>query len=375
MYRFSFDAQHISNSRFSVETYMNYRQTLTTAGNPSSSTQNALNIYNLALRYDTKSGFNIAVGRRINPKVTSLGAVDGVQMEKYFGNFYLGAIGGFRPDFTSYGFNKNLLEFGSYAGFKSERQNYLSQTTVGMMEQRNLGNIDRRYAFFQYSSTIGSKLNLYSSIEADLYDGLETGYISTFRLTNLFASVSYRISRAIDLYASYDTRKQILYYETMKTEIEKLLENDWARQGVRLRMNVRPVKFLNFSLSYSKRFQSNDQNSSDNYNGMINLSKLPWMGGGISINYNKNISSYQGIQVFSVRHYRTLVKDHIDSELYYRVANYSYSREDLSNQQTYYGGSIYIRFVKKISFSVLAEMGTQQNNHYYRVNGRISKNF
>lgn len=251
-----------------------------------------------------------------------------------------------------------------------------SQTTLGLMEQDNNGNVDRRYSYFQHSSTIGQKLTLFSSFELDLYNKVNADSMGPVRLTNLYVSVGYQLAKWIDLNVSYDSRKQIIYYETLKTEIERILDNDEARQGIRYRLNLRPVKFINIGANYSRRFQSNDLNVSDNINAYFNWSKVPGLGGMLFINYNDNKSSYLESKIFSFRHSRTIIKDRLDADIYYRIANYTYSSRELVTNQKYYGAGLSYRVAKKMTLSVLGELSTLSSEEdNYRVNARISKNF
>ncbi len=256
--RFSLNADHISDGKFSIESYIAYRNELATPENFNGRTS-IFNIYNLNGTFDATPSLSISLGRKINSKASTFGANDGLQVEKYFGNFYLGGVGGFRPDFEDYGFNSDLLQYGGYIGIESDTKDFYSTTTLGAMEQTNVGNTDRRYLFFQHSSTISSNLNLFSSMEMDIFGnaGNET------RLTNLYLSARYRFSRAANVMISYDSRKRIVYYETFQNDIERILAEDLARQGIRVRLNVRPVKVIWAGVSYSSRFQNNDQNKSE----------------------------------------------------------------------------------------------------------------
>ena len=258
MYRLSFSAPHINNSKLSMETYMNYRQTFIPKDSLSIRPKDVFNIYSLALQYDVSSSMSIVIGRKINPKVSSIGAVDGLQIEKSFGNFYTGILAGFRPDMMDYSFNPHLVQYGAFVGLKSDTQALFSQTTVGLLEQNSNGSIDRRYAYFQHSSSIGGKVNIFSSVELDLYNQVNGDSVGKPRWTNIYVSAAYRINRKIDFSVAYNSRKQIVYYETLKTEIERILDDDIARQGIRFNVNLRPFKYISIGGSYSKRFQSDD---------------------------------------------------------------------------------------------------------------------
>lgn len=374
MYRLSLNAPRINNSKFSFDTYINYRQTFISTDSGTQKGKDAFNIYDLAIRYDANSTMSFVLGRKINAKVSSIGAIDGLQAEKSFGNFYAGILAGFRPDIIDYTFNSDLFQYGGYIGVTTDNKVY-SFTTLGFLEQRNNGAIDRRYTYFQHSSTIGEKLNIFSSFELDLYNEVDGKSVRNPGLTNFFVSAGYRLTRNVDIHVSYDSRKRILYYETLKTEIERMLDDDIARQGIRVQVNVRPYKYVNVGVSYSKRFQYNDLNKSDNINGYFSLSKLPGIGGRLFINYNRNTSNYMRSNIFSFRHSRSLIEMKLDASVYFRMANYNYLAQEIKNDQQYYGADLSYNITKKMVFTILGEMATTTNEDNYRINARIMKRF
>ncbi|MEZ4794811.1 MAG: hypothetical protein R2773_04940 [Flavobacteriaceae bacterium] len=369
MGRFSMDAQHLNNSKFSIQTYLNYRNI--TAGPDYGGRTSILNVYNLNTRFDATPSLSVTAGRAINPKASSLGANDGVYVEKYFGDFYVGAIGGFRPDFEDYGFNSDLLQYGAYVGYETEGENGSSQTTLGALEQTNSGNTDRRFIYLQHYSTI-DQLSLFGSMELDIFgfNGNET------RLTNLYLSARYRFSRAVNLMISYDARKRIYYYETFQTDIEQLLDDDLARQGIRIRLNVRPTKILWLGASYSSRFQSDNQNQSNNLYGYASLTKIPGIGGRIYASYNRNESNYLTSNVASISHSREFFKNKLYTEIYFRSAQYTYENSLIGKyQQNYYGLNLSYRISRTWQLSVLGEYATLDEEQSYRFYTRLIKRF
>ncbi len=380
MSRFSLDAKHINNSKFSFESYGTFRKNIYTGDSNSFQKNDKFNIYNFALQYDANPTLSLTVGRKINPKISSIGAIDGLQAEKYIGKNYVGVIAGFRPDIFDYGFNSDLFEYGVYFGRKTDYKNFYSQTTLGFIEQQNNSETDRRYAYFQHSSTILKKLYLFSSLELDVYDKVNTIESNTIRLTNLYTSARYRFSKQFDLTLSYDARKRILYYETFQTEIERLLDDDITRQGVRLRINVRPQQNINAGASYSKRFQSDNENKSDNIYVYLGLSNLPGIGGRVSVNYNVNSSNYLESNVLSLRHSRTFFKNKLNADFYYRYVNYTYlnSNTALSNgtlTQSYYGTNLSLNISRGLLFSVSGEFSNSPLENNYRIYTRLIKRF
>ena len=175
---------------------------------------------------------------------------------------------------------------------------------------------------------------------------------------------------------SYDSRKRILYYETFQTEIERLLNDDEARQGFRARINVKPLKNVYTGVSFSKRFQSNIQNKSDNINGYIRLSKIPRLGGRLSLNYNQNTSNYLESKVISISHSRNLFRNRLYADFYFRNVDYNYFNNNTNTTQNYFGINLSLNISRNLRFSIFGELSTSahlENN--YRINTAIVKRF
>ena len=378
MSRFSLYANHINNSKYSIETYINYRQNIISGESSSSQRNNYLRVFNLALKYDVDSTLSITVGRKINYKLSSLGAIDGLQAEKFFGKNYVGVIVGFRPDNIDFGFNSNLLQYGAYVGRQTNTDNFYSQTTIGIAEQKNDGEVDRRFTYLQHSSTIFKKLNLFSALELDIFNQANDSVNVTStspRLTNLYVSARYRFNRKINLSLSYDSRKRIIYYKTYETDIERLLDEDIARQGFRARINIKPFNYVFSGFSYSKRFQSDNQNKSDNIYGFLSFSKLPTIGGRVSLTYNMNSSNYLDSNIASIRYSRTFMDSRLNADFYYRFVNYKYTSDIPDFSQNYFGTYLSYYIDRSLIIGLSGEYSKYKQENNYRINARIIKRF
>lgn len=374
MSRLWLQAKNIKHSKFSAEAQINYRQIFLqpTIERPTQ----YFNVYNLAVSYEASPELKVVLGRKINPKVASIGPIDGLQGEYYFGgNNYVGAIVGFRPDISTLNPNFNLLEYGAYVGRESSKPNLFSQTTLGLIEQRNGGNIDRRYAYFQHSSTIQRNFSLFSSLELDVYQSVNGVVSSKVRIPNLFVSGTYRFGRKASLMLSYDSRKRVLFYETFQTEIERLLDDDLAREGIRTRLSFRPIKYMYAGVSFSRRFQNDQQNKSDNIHASISYSKLPVVQGRLSVTYNRNNSNYLNSEILSIRHGRNLVPNKLDADFYYRMAGYTFVNSDRVRRQHYYGANLTIHLPKKWGLQLAIERSDFNQEAYNRIYARIIKRF
>lgn len=374
MTRFYLEADHINNSKFSVESYLNYRQNIYPKDTTKSISKSHLNVFNMAVKYDVDSTLSITAGRKINYKISSLGAIDGIQAEKFFGKNYAGVIAGFRPDIYDFGFNPNLLQYGAYIGKLTDSENFYSQTTLGFAEQRNQGNIDRRFSYLQHSSTIFKDLNVFSTLEVDLYNKVNDSVNDNIRVTNLYVSGRYRFNKAINVSLSYDSRKRIIYYKTYETDIERLLDEDIARQGFRARLNIRPIKYVYSGFSYSKRLQSDSQNKSDNIYGYVSMSKLP-INGRLSLTYNMNTSNYLKSNIASIRYSREFLDGRLGSDIYYRFVNYKYNSDTPDFNQHYLGGYFSYYIDRSFTISLSGEASIYENQTDYRINTQIIKRF
>ncbi len=374
MSRFSLYANHINHSKFSVETYLNYRKNISSKST-SRSSDNALRIFNLAIKYDIDSTLSLTFGRKINYKISSLGAIDGLQVEKFFGKNYVGIIAGFRPDIYDFGFNSNLLQYGAYVGRLTNNEKIRSQTTLGIAEQKNNNELDRRFAYLQHSSTFFNKLNFFSTAKLDIYNKANDSISNNARLTNLYVSARYRFNKKFNLSLSYDSRKRIIYYKTYETKIEELLDEDIARQGFRARINIKPFKNVFSGFSYSKRFQSDNQNKSNNIYGYISFSRLPAIEGRVSLTYNKNSSNYLDSNITSLRYSRAFMENRLNADFYYRFVDYKYKSTVPDFNQNYFGVYLSYYIDRSLTISLSGEYSTYDLENNYRINTRIIKRF
>ncbi len=112
-YTLNLHAENINDSPFSFTNYMNFSYLTSNWSNIKTNVFNNLKIYDLSLGYKVNN-FSIWLGRHMNNNISSVGPIDGLQIEKGFGKFAFGGVIGSRPDFLHLGLNSNLFEFGAY---------------------------------------------------------------------------------------------------------------------------------------------------------------------------------------------------------------------------------------------------------------------
>ncbi len=368
----AFSVDRIGNTGFFFDSHATYRQIFPGDSASFSLPTTYLRVYGLAAGYEAP-GFRVVLGRSINSNISSIGAMDGLQLEKRWGGFAVGAIAGTRPDLLTYGVNQHLRQYGLYLSQMTQGSIAQSQTTLGLLEQRLDSQIDRRYAYLQHSSSFSQTFYLFASSELDLYGKINGVDSTLLRLTNLYLSAQYRMSRAFSIMVSYDARRHIVYYETFQTEVERLLDDDLARQGIRVRVNLKPARYVQVGLSASRRFQSNQENKSDNLYAYTSVTKLPWVGGSASLTFNYNISNYLKSQIAGLRYSRSFAKGKLTAEGYYRYARYAYGKGDSFIPQQYAGGSLGVQLAPKLMLSVSAERSFLRSEVNDRITFKLSQ--
>ena len=376
-YALSFRGNNLSGSKFSTDAYVTFRHTVGKWDEVKNNLSRALKVYSLSASYDFTPSTRLTLGRKINPRLSSVGAIDGAQFEKGLGNFTLGAVAGTRPDYFNYGFNSGLFQYGGYASFTPSKKSSFGHTTLGFMEQTNNSRIDRRFAYFQHSGQLTKQLHLFGSFEVDLYENINNQVNTQPQLTNLYMSLRFRVSRTLRLSASFDTRKNIIYYESYKNFIDQLIEDE-TRQGLRFGFSFRPTKNITWGINAGMRFQKSQNNTSRNINSYVSISKTPWLPVRTTIRASILETDFLNSRVYGIRFSKPLLKKKLNAEVYYRNVNYLYrnSESGTAVRQHIGGASLSYRLSKKLSWHLFYE-GTldKKNPTFTRINMRIIKRF
>ena len=270
--RFSLEARDIADSKLSFTSYFNtsYRQNVR---NDETIESRYLRVYDLAFRYDLNKSTSLIAGRKINPTLSNIGVIDGIQINKSWDKFSGGLILGSRPDFADFGYNSNLFEAGIYGSHSSIDKS--KRTSFALTQQMNGKSIDRRSLYFTQQNKISDKLRYYVNGEFDLYEKINDIAKTSLKLTGLYISTTYKPSRTLSVSTSYNSRKNIIYYETFKSYAEQLY-NDETRHGIRMRVNWKAKKYVYLNLNSGYRFRNGDKQSSYNYSGSLSHSQLPF---------------------------------------------------------------------------------------------------
>lgn len=373
-YTLSMKINNIADSRLSAETYVSFVHKSDNWGEIQNNIFNGLKIYNLALIYDVTNNLRLTAGRKINPRLSNMGAADGLQAEYNFQDFSAGVIMGTRPDYLDYSFNTSLFQYGVYFSHQKSVNKGDVQTTVAFVDQKNTGITDRRFTYLQHSNSMINNLYFFGSAEFDLYKMINNNPDNSPNLTNLYLSLRYRILRNLSLSVSYSARKNIIYYETYKTFLERLIESE-TMQGYSARINYTPLKKLSLGANAGYRDSKKDPAPSKNAYIYVTYNAIPLVDASMTISTTILETSYLSCKVYSIGVSRDLFKHKVNSSLAYRYSDYNFMNSQTGLLQNSLEASINWQIIKKLSFSLSYEGTFEKDYTFTRFFLQLSKRF
>lgn len=373
-YNLTLDAKNINDSRLSFETYTSFRYNQNEWNLVKQDVFHALRFYSINLKYDINKNNQLCIGRRVNPKISNIGAIDGLQFETKMSNFSLGGFVGSRPNYIDYNFDFSLPQFGAYVAHSAKVLNGEIQNTFAFVNQMNTSITDRRFAYFQHSNSLFKSLYVFGSVELDLYKNVNGKAQNTLSLTSSYFSLNYRPWRRLSLSTSYDIRKNVVYYETYKSFINQIIDNE-TRQGLTFQANYNSLKKLYFGVRTGYRFPTKNSNESKNIYGYVTYSKVPWIDVSATLATTWLQSNYLSGNIYYLNISRDIFKGKVYAECGYQYVDYSFTGVLSSLKQNIGDISISWRLLKNLTFSVKFEETFEQKNKYSRLNLQIRQRF
>lgn len=363
-YSLLFNKNEFLDSKISFSSYMTFSYAANQWEKVRENINNSLKIYNFTLSYKPDENTTFWLGRHLNSRVGNIGATDGIQVERKLGNYYAGLLVGSRPNYSDYSYNVKLFEYGGYLGRSDRINDRYMENVVGAFQQTNNMKTDRRFLYFQHSNNLIPRINIFLSSEIDLYKRVNYKGSSTFRLTSLYTSIRFAPGRFFSVTASYDARRNVVYYETYKFLIDTLFQNE-LRQGFRISTNFRPADRLFVGLNAGYRHRNGDIKPSRNYGGYISYSNLPFLNITPSLNFTHMTSSYVEGTDFGGRISRYFSND-INLAVGYRRLSYSFTSVSDKITQNILSADLSVLVFRNLSLSVNYEGVFEKSNSFNR---------
>ena len=380
-YTFSMNATNISNSKLSAETYISFVHKAGEWSEVQNDIFNGLKIYSLALNYAVNKNNQLWFGRKINPRLSNAGAIDGLQYETKIKAFSAGLFAGTRPDYMNYSFNSKLLQYGGYLGHDYAGKNGGSaQSSVAFVEQKNNGNTDRRFAYLQHTNSLLPKLYFFGSVEFDLFNKKINVQDSTLtqdnspNLSNVYVSLRYKLLKQLSVSLSYSARQNIVYYETYKSIIDQLLDES-TLQGYMLQLNYRPIKNLAVGANAGYRFSKNDPGPTKNLYSYVTYSSVPFINASATLSATILETGYMSGNIYSLGFARDLLPGKLYGGISYRYVKYKFISNETPLSQNMGEINLTWRMMKKLSFSFNYEGTFEKDRHFDRIYVNLTQRF
>lgn len=369
-YGLNFKGRNLASGKLNFDSYflLIYKQ-----GNWDQSKNNMFNylkLYSLSVDYAVTKNSTLWFGRRVNPRMGSMGAVDGLQYEIKAGKFTAGVLAGSRPDYRDYGIDINLLQYGVYLSHDAKFKNGYFQSTVSYVDQQNSGKTDRRFLYFQHSNNVVRNLSFFGSVEIDLYNLSinlsDTTYTNTKspQFSNLNTSFRYRFSRQLSASLSFTSRKTVIYYETYKSFLDRIIDSDHL-QGYSAQINYNPVRRISIGVNGAYRFQKNDPHPTSNLYTYLTFNLLPNLGWTTTLSTTLLKTAYLNGRIYSLGLNGDVIKGKLSGGINFRYVNYKYS--ELVSEQQIGELNLMWRIYKKLSLSGYYESCFTSPDRYNRV--------
>jgi hypothetical protein len=379
-YTFSLNANNIANSKLSGEAYISFAHKINEWDIVKSDIYNGLKIYSLAMNYAFNKKNIVWFGRKINNRISNVGAIDGLQYETKFGAFTAGVFAGTRPDYMDYSFNSKLLQYGGYLSHDYSNSKGSMQTSLAFVEQTNDGFTDRRFAYIQHSNSLLPKLYFFGSVECDLYKKVLNTQDSTYTqdnsptLSNVYVSLRYKVVKQLSLSLSYSSRQNIIYYETYKNILDQLLEKA-ATQGYMGQVNFYPGKYMAIGVSAGYRFSKLDPKPSENLYTYFTYANLPWLKASATISATLLQTSYVNGSIYSIGLSRDMLKGKLNGGVSYRYVKYNYVTDEIPLIQNMAELNLTCRITKKLFCSFNYEGTFEKSIDYERFYVNLTQRF
>lgn len=361
-----FSADQIEGSGLSVSAYSIFAYKANEWSRVSSNLSNAIKVYDLSVGYRFNESTRIWMGRYLNRRISNISTVDGLQFETEFSSFAMGLVVGSRPNFSDFGYNFKLFEYGAYLSKSDSIGSGKMENTISVFEQTNDFKTDRRFVYLQHTNNAIENTSLFVSSEIDLYKKILDKEENSPALTSIFVSAQYAPIKELSFSVSYDARKNVIYYETFKSFIDSVYENE-TRQGFRFRTNIRPFRNFSVGLNYGYRYRKSDLKPNSNYGGYVNYASLPYTEISSTISFNRLNSSYIEGNIYNLLLSKSIDIISIDVSTGFRLTEYKL----LPNRGNYNEKSLLFDISTRLLHPVYLSLGYEGIFQETRTSGRI----
>jgi len=224
-------------------------------------------IHELSLTYGSEdAALVLQMGRILPRRLSGAGYIDGALLERRLSaSTRIGILGGMRPRWQYQTQAASLQKYGSYVTVAhGSRQTGYFEQTLALSGEYHSGTTSRELVYLQGLAMFNSRWTLSHIAEIDVNRGWRRSKDSnSLALSNFYATLRYRASRAVALGISYDNRRNYWSYEN-RTVADSLFD-DQLRSGVRGQFNLRLPAGISMYLNSGYRKRSDETTATTSY--------------------------------------------------------------------------------------------------------------
>lgn len=373
-YNFTSSAKDLLENKLNIESNISYSYRVNDPFINNEGLSKNLRVYNFNASYKFDENILLTFGRHFNSNSRNIGAIDGLSISYNLNKFNFGGIVGSRPDFTNYGLNIKLFQFGAFISRIDSLLSGKMENSLVLMQQTNNFTTDRRFLYFQHSNYLFNSFYFFFSTEFDLFKNVKSVEKNELSLTGFYFNSRFSPEKWISLLASYDARRNVIYYETFKTFADSIIENE-LRQGLKFTLTLKPYKKLFIYLQNGMRFLKSDNKNSNTFSGTVSYASVPLIESNLSFNFNVFRNKYSKGNQFGF----SLTKDFTQLNLYtslsYSNSNISFQNINNELNQNIISFEISSFFFEQIYSTISLESVFEYKNSYNRIFINFTKRF
>ncbi len=237
------------------------------------------NIFQANLDYKMSSNWSVRLGRGFQPGLSSVGALDAINVTYVRGGLTVGAVTGLSPNLINYGLNPDRPLYGLNTQFSRQSKELKWHMGAGWFDQYYKGLLDRRLWVSQ-GSIYTPKGNLFFMLEGDATNGW-----SSHRMQSVFVSGRVRLNDKWSIFSSYDTRLPWIFWNSYdRISIDALIDRE-SQQGWRTRLQYKAGKNTHWGFHATIRQR---ENANSLFMGGFNIDqrRLFWKGSSLSYRFS-----------------------------------------------------------------------------------------
>jgi hypothetical protein len=193
-------------------------------------------------------------------------------------------------------------------------------------------------------------------------------------LSNLYLSLRYRPFRQLSVSVSYSARDNIIYYETYKSIVDKLLEAATV-QGFNFQINYQPYKLISVGVNAGYRDSKTDPRPTKNLYGYLTCSQIPGINVTGTISATMLETSYMSGKIYSAGLSKDLVPGKLSAGLDYRYVSYKFYNGEALLVQNMGEVNFNWRILKKLSCGIYYEGTFEKTSKLNRIYINITQRF